>query len=170
MAAAAAVAGLVIGVAGGFAGAKSERTAGKAAKRQGQLQAATEIENAVVAQAVAERDAELRRLQGQKLVGAQRAAIGASGATALGSFQDIVAESARITEFEARDIEFAGAQRRQDFTNRATQFLQFGRVSEGQARRRSIGTLLQSGAQGALGTAKLISSTAPISAPPTANK
>ena len=162
MATAVAVVGIVLGVAGGVAGARAERKAGKAAKRQGQLQAAIETENAAVALALAERDAEIRRLQGQKLLGAQRAVAGASGITPIGSFQDIAAESARVAEFEARDIEFAGTRRREDFISRATQFAQIGRARAKIGRRAAFATLLSAGARGAIAGTTLISATGPI--------
>lgn len=155
-AAAPAIIGLGLQVAGGVTGAVSERRAAKNAKREAGRQAAVLQANAELALSIALRNADLRRLQGQKLEGAQRAAAGASGITFDGSFQDVVAESARVAEFEAQDIEFGGQQQRLEFLNQASQLRRTGRITAGALNLSSMTTLLGTGAKAFSTVSKLV--------------
>lgn len=93
---------------------------GQAAKRAGDFNAAVAEQNAGVARNQAAADAEAQQRHARQVIGAQRAAYGASGITLVGSPIDVLSESASNAELDKLNILHRGEIAAVGYGNTAT--------------------------------------------------
>lgn len=119
---------------------------GRAAKKAAEYNAQVSEKNARQALEKARRDEKLLRINAQKNIGANRAARGAAGIRAEGSFQDIIAENFANMEADAEAIRQQGAQQAEAFMEEGRLSTMRGESAAAASRFGAAGTLLQGGA------------------------
>lgn len=103
--------------------------------------------NAVAAQQQAQQAAEMQKKKSQQMLGATRAAYGASGLTMEGSPLDILASSASDAELDRQNILYQGHVRAAGYENDATMSKMAGDNAMTQSYFSAAGTLLSGGAK-----------------------
>jgi hypothetical protein len=147
---------LALTAAGGAYQYHAQRQAGKYEQDVAEQNAQIARQGAADARARGQEEAGQQRMKTRRFIGAQKAAIAASGIDpTTGSALDTLSESAAFGELDALTIQNNASREAWGYQTQATGFLNEGRLARSRGRQRGYATLLTTAGETSLGAYKI---------------